>query len=236
MNDACQRREEIMRPFRMRYRGAFTHESGGSLDLAEAGKGDTGAGQVQQLVNALNRVRVPGWSLAGFSGEIAEPVLPEPEDMTAEEYHRRIDAAINVLREAGVEQPNQVYGLPAGWTRVIERACGGIAARLSLEEDAHVCISQTKEKFGTLRFYVSASGPDDFIDDIHAIAAWAETASENRCCATGRPGEITGQGWLLTLCAEMEALRRDNPAAFRDMVYPPEPAEPSSGDLAAPGA
>lgn len=236
MNDKDLRREEIMHRFRMRYRGAFTHERGGSLELTEVGNGATNSDQVQQLVKALNQVRVPGWSLAGFSGELAEPVPPEPEGMTAEEYHRRIDAAVNVLREAGVEQPNQVYGLPAGWTRIIERACEGIAARLSLEEDALVCISQTKEKFGTLRFYVSAMGPDEFMDDIHAIASWAETASENRCCATGRPGEIRGQGWYLTLCDEMEALRRDNPAAFRSIVYPPAPAEPTGGDLTTPGA
>lgn len=58
-------------------------------------------------------------------------------------------------------------------------------------------ITQIKEKFGTLRFYVGAV-PDEFYDKIDE----AERLSSITCYDCGKPGKTYYIGWNLTLCPE----------------------------------
>ena len=59
-------------------------------------------------------------------------------------------------------------------------------------------ITQVKEKYGTLRFYIGEG-----TDDIHRRIAKAEIESTTICEATGKPGKLrTDIGWYRTLCDE----------------------------------
>ena len=54
---------------------------------------------------------------------------------------------------------------------------------------------QVKEKFGTLRFYMS-SGTDKMFD----LISKAEKESEKTCEICGKSGKLWTGGWLVTLC------------------------------------
>lgn len=60
-------------------------------------------------------------------------------------------------------------------------------------------ISQVKEKFGGLRFYIhnSTDRIDNYID-------FAETMSTYTCEMCGKPGRIRPSGWVKTLCDDHE--------------------------------
>jgi ribosomal protein S14 len=55
--------------------------------------------------------------------------------------------------------------------------------------------SQVKEKFGTLRFYMTFE-----TDEMSTIINKAESQSSKTCEACGRPGKIRGKYWLSTRC------------------------------------
>lgn len=57
--------------------------------------------------------------------------------------------------------------------------------------------TQVKEKFGTLRFYMSYH-----TDEIDAIIAIAEEKSSVTCEVCGAPGQLRGNSWLSTTCDE----------------------------------
>ena len=56
-------------------------------------------------------------------------------------------------------------------------------------------IGQVKEKFGTLRFYVSNSN-----NEIDAYITFAESISGLTCEVCGSPGERRSGSWIRTLC------------------------------------
>lgn len=56
--------------------------------------------------------------------------------------------------------------------------------------------SQVKEKYGTLRFYMTSS-----TKEMQTLITKAEHLSAETCEGCGGPGELTGTGWLTTLCA-----------------------------------
>ena len=64
-------------------------------------------------------------------------------------------------------------------------------ARKRSEE--RIRIDQIKEKWGTLRFYIT--GGDDFADD---VVEEAMEKSQYVCEACGRPGNIRSKGWFTT--------------------------------------
>lgn len=57
--------------------------------------------------------------------------------------------------------------------------------------------AQVKEKFGTLRFYMTHSS-----DEMEAIIDEAERKSAITCEACGKPGKVVGGGWLYCRCRE----------------------------------
>ena len=56
-------------------------------------------------------------------------------------------------------------------------------------------ISQVKEKFGSLRFYVESA-----TDIQYAYIEFAESLSSRTCEVCGSPGEQTNSGWIKTVC------------------------------------
>jgi hypothetical protein len=73
--------------------------------------------------------------------------------------------------------PN-VYGSPLHWYGGPPRA------------------SQVKEKYGTLRFYMTHA-----TEEMYAITDKAERQSSKTCEECGKPGKIRGRGWLYTRCS-----------------------------------
>lgn len=87
-----------------------------------------------------------------------------------------------------------------GWFPIIYRA----AERLHLynlntgrptSEKGCIVADQIKEKFGTMRFYIS-----DYTPEAEEIVQEAERESELTCEYCGDVGELRNRGWLRTLC------------------------------------
>jgi hypothetical protein len=98
-----------------------------------------------------------------------------------------------------------------GWYGIINKLCTAIQKHL--DENHHVpqvVATQAKEKFGTLRFYIT--GGDDYISDLieHAVEESGRT-----CEMCGKPGETVGARRVRTVCAEHRqgtvGLRRRSP-------------------------
>jgi hypothetical protein len=106
-------------------------------------------------------------------------------------------------------QDKDLYGVSCGdgWYPIIESLLGGIENHLKAKYEAGFrpvvengefpfTIQCIKEKFGTLRFYVS--GADD---TIYRMIVGAETASSITCEACGAPGKFSRRGaWFRTMC------------------------------------
>ena len=56
--------------------------------------------------------------------------------------------------------------------------------------------SQVKEKYGTLRFYLTGG-----TEEMYAIIHKAESQSSKTCEECGKPGKVRGKMWLSTRCA-----------------------------------
>jgi len=61
----------------------------------------------------------------------------------------------------------------------------------------HPRASQVKEKFGTLRFYMTTGS-----NEMYNLIDEAEKESAKTCEFCGKPGKLRSGGWLLTLCDE----------------------------------
>jgi hypothetical protein len=59
--------------------------------------------------------------------------------------------------------------------------------------DGH--LDQIKEKFGGLRFYIGG-GDEAIFERINE----AERESYHTCETCGRPGQLRGDGWMVTIC------------------------------------
>ncbi len=87
-----------------------------------------------------------------------------------------------------------------GWFPLIEglstKICG-VILQYPREERKYYYVEQVKEKFGTLRFYMSTttSDLDDLIYD-------AERASSLICEVCSAPGTVRSGTWLSCLCEE----------------------------------
>lgn len=230
------RRKGIMDGFAMRIVANLQHEDGLDFRLEEDppfGKAEPLSEEIrtaigQSLLQMIrDTLKDKGWKVVNHVHAPLHQPDAEPKGETPEQHHARTQSLKERLAASGVERPSEVTHLPAGWTRVLEVAGDGIIARMGFPDAGRVLIRQAKEKFGTLRFYIAADGGEDFVSDIYQIARWAENATEDRCCVTGRKGMLDNAGWVLTLCPEMMALRRQDHVAFSDLIYPLLPKEPA---------
>jgi len=96
------------------------------------------------------------------------------------------------------------WGFPGdGWEPIIREAASKLEPLIAQyikdnpTDEYLPCASQVKEKFGTLRLYLS-TGTEEMYD----IAAEAEDKSRDTCEECGKPGQLRRGGWLKTLCNE----------------------------------
>lgn len=90
-----------------------------------------------------------------------------------------------------------------GWHGLIREAAEKleplIAAQIKKDPESYKMgffrASQVKEKYGTLRFYLSGG-----TDKMYKIVEAAERKSAKTCETCGRPGKVRGGGWLYTAC------------------------------------
>lgn len=111
----------------------------------------------------------------------------------------------------------KIAGLEKSWYRYVRRAMGAMARFTPvftiLYKIVNVILpnvynsplywyggppcraSQVKEKFGTLRFYMTAQTPE-----MDAIIDEADRKSATTCEECGKPGKVIGGGWLYCRC------------------------------------
>ena len=72
-------------------------------------------------------------------------------------------------------------------------------ARAKIDEEAAKVpvVSQVKEKFGTLRFYINGG-----TEEHYNYISFAESMSAHICETCGKPGKLLGRGWVYTACKE----------------------------------
>ena len=96
--------------------------------------------------------------------------------------------------------PNQslmCFGIECGdgWFNLLDALCECIQSYVDEGNYHQVEATQIKEKYGTLRFYIS--GGDDYIWD---VVEKAEVESGKICEQCGAPGALRGSSWLFTMC------------------------------------
>jgi hypothetical protein len=86
-----------------------------------------------------------------------------------------------------------------GWFNIINTLCANIQRVIDREGIPQITITQIKEKFGTLRYYV-----DDASNiTICSLIDFAEDLSGSTCEFCGKPGKAHKLGsWFCTLCDE----------------------------------
>lgn len=82
-----------------------------------------------------------------------------------------------------------------GWFDIVEELCENILLADPLES---FCVSQIKEKFGGLRFYVNSPTSEE----IKNLIRYTENKSFFVCelCASNNGSKIIMEGWIRTLC------------------------------------
>lgn len=111
------------------------------------------------------------------------------------------------LSDLGTRSPRAIareYGPPYvgvsdGWFQILLNLSVALEA---LGED--ITITQIKEKFGGLRFYV-----DGCSNTAWKLIEEAEELSETTCEVCGEPGKSRGGGWISVLCDKHEANDED---------------------------
>ena len=91
-----------------------------------------------------------------------------------------------------------------GWEPLIRRLSEKLETWNNKHLNSPTVATQVKEKFGTLRFYVSHQGEiskEDYRYLTNLIND-AENESGVTCEKCGKPGKLRETGWLLTLCDE----------------------------------
>jgi hypothetical protein len=89
----------------------------------------------------------------------------------------------------------------SGWFKIIYEALSKIQEHVrelynaKHIESKEIVVTQIKEKYGTLRIYMSSE--DDVIED---IISKAHKKSSKTCEICGKRGKIRGSSWLYTAC------------------------------------
>ena len=87
-----------------------------------------------------------------------------------------------------------------GWWNIINELSAGLEAeilKLPEEERQYCTAEQVKEKYGTLRFYMSSE-----TDAMSALIRIAEKKSEKTCEVCGKDGIMRGNSWFFVACEE----------------------------------
>lgn len=217
-------RKEIMARFATLTRNVLRHRNGTSYDLALSGGINPQHPRTSEadadLEAALAKLQGAGWSvLSGRGAPLTKPA-PEPENLSAAEYHERLTTMMASLEEAGIRDGDRFLETPAGWLSIAEEVCNGLVQLLELEPGGSVRILQVKEKFGTFRIYADVRGSQQFKKDVLDITGWADAASARRCILTGKPGDVANEPWIVPLSPEARALRTADREEFLRRMQP----------------
>lgn len=104
-------------------------------------------------------------------------------------------------RNGSMHETCMCWGFPGdGWYNLIREAAEKlepliVAIRMEYPQEYFPRAAQVKEKFGTLRFYMSSA-----TEEMDAIIGEAERKSAITCEECGKTGRLREGGWLLTLC------------------------------------
>lgn len=101
------------------------------------------------------------------------------------------------------EYPRSGFDLEPGWELLVHNLCFVLEehiAQLPEETRRDTQCAQVKEKFATLRFYMTQEDP--FISGAIAVA---EYMSGHICGDCGAKGSQRGSGWIRTLCDDCTA-------------------------------
>lgn len=131
--------------------------------------------------------------------------------MNTENTKKIIDACPSLFLDIETQRDNWEKGIiftpiafgfecGDGWTDLLVELCSKIQSHLKTipeEEAKNIVAVQVKEKYGTLRFYLSCE--DDAISDFIRDA----TIKSSMTCETcGKPGKVLGESWLYCACPE----------------------------------
>lgn len=89
-----------------------------------------------------------------------------------------------------------------GWHKLIREAAEKLEPLIAAYYKENPCevfprASQVKEKFGTLRFYMTAE-----TDEMSEIIREVESKSAKTCMNCGKKGILRRGGWLVVLCSK----------------------------------
>ncbi len=103
----------------------------------------------------------------------------------------------NVWYGGGLKRETTLSSVGKGWSKLINNLYDAKPKRTNVQ--------QVKEKYGTLRFYVS-SAPEWYFD----LIDYYEEKSSKTCEQCGKPGKLRdNRYWILTLCDDCDKLDRD---------------------------
>jgi len=105
-------------------------------------------------------------------------------------------------RNADMRSTAMCWGFECGdgWEPIIRDLSEELEAEILKlpEEDRQYCkASQVKEKYGTLRFYMSME-----TDEMDRLIRLYTDKSDEICEQCGKPGQLRGNGWLFVACDE----------------------------------
>lgn len=116
-------------------------------------------------------------------------------------------------RHASPRETCMCWGFPGeGWYEVIREAAEKLEPLIVAYKEAHPGeefprASQVKEKFGTMRFYMTFG-----TDEMMKITDEAEAKSATVCEECGVAGELRQGGWWRTLCDDCHKERKSERA------------------------
>ena len=99
--------------------------------------------------------------------------------------------------EAPLTESLMAFGFECGdgWFDLVKELCEKLKA-LNLK---NFRVTQVKEKFGGLRFYIGSVEPEK-ADQVFRLIDKAEKESYRTCETCGKPGKPNKEGWITTLC------------------------------------
>ena len=104
-----------------------------------------------------------------------------------------------VTRYPGLYRNRMYFECGDGWFDLIDYLSHQIEKLLvgygSVENEETMHATQVKEKFGTLRFYMSA-----YTDQIEDLIEDAQSLSGKTCEVCGKPGSLNGGPWYRCVC------------------------------------